>query len=104
MRRQNIVTVQNYKAVTGSLGQSEWTDPDGAPKIVQCNVYPLEADIIDLYGLQAFETRAVWCDSWPGDLHSEIVFEGAVWLQAAPPKTHNKSFNLLNVIVPIKRR
>lgn len=104
MRRQDTVVVQNHSATIGSVGQKVWTTPDGEPKTVPCNVYPLAADIIELFGLQAFETRAVWCDSWPGDLHSSITFEGATWDQAAPAATHNKSQNLLNVIVPIKKR
>lgn len=102
MRRQDIALVQNYTKTTGTIGQAVYTTPDGAPKRVECNGYPLDAALIDLFGLQKVETRALWCDAWPGDLHSTIEFEGQKWMQAAPLATHNKSQNLLNVVVPIK--
>lgn len=106
MRKQDVVSVQQYTKSTGGIGQAVYT-ASGEPVTVPCNVYPLTAEEVTTYGLQEIETRSVVCDllpGWPGRPHSRITFEGAEWDQYAMPKTYNKTRAATSVQIIIKKR
>lgn len=102
--RQDVVEVQNYSKGTGAVGQSTFNVPDGAPIKVKCNVYPAEQSVIETYGLQQVDTRLVVCDSWPGNIHSTIAFEGAVWEPATPVAAYRKTVSARSVQLHIRKR
>ena len=104
MKRKKSVSVQNYLKKKGSIGQSTYTEPDGAAVPVPCNVYPLDAAEVVEYGVQELETLKLYCDSWPGNLHSRITYRGEEWDQAAPVKGFDNTVKLKNVVVIIKKR
>lgn len=104
MRRQDLAWVQNYKASPGGIGQNKYDVLDGPTRAVECNVYPLSTALIDTLGLQLVDSRLLVCDAWPGNVHSIISFDGALWDQAAPPKNYNKTHGVRSVQVVIKRR
>lgn len=104
MRRQDVVTVQNFTKTVGGIGQAKYTTPNGKPVKVPCNVYPLTAAESEAFGLQLIETQSIVCDAWPGNVHSRITYQGEAWDQVGPVKTFSKTFGVRSVQLVIQKR
>lgn len=90
MRRRHTITGVLYEKTAGSAGQAEWVpieiaDGDPVPS-VRCNVRPLSAEEVQFWGDRGKDTRIVFADTWPFDIHSRLTFEGAEWDQVEPEK------------------
>lgn len=104
MIRRHTITVQNYTASTGGIGQPKYNVFDGYEIEVPCNVHPLTAELITTYGLQEVDARLVVADSWPGNTHSTITYAGATWDQQGPAKVNGISDGARSVQFIIKKR
>jgi hypothetical protein len=103
MQRHHTVTVQRRKRVPGSAGQKE-LENTGAPIPVRGNAHPLSTEEIRAYGDRAGELRKFFCRAWPGDMFSELTFDGGTWDQVEPEHTHGLGHLTKHVEVIIRRR
>jgi hypothetical protein len=87
VRRAHTAIVQNRTKGTGSAGQAEYVNA-GAPITVRGNRHPLTQEEIRLWGDSAKVTEKFFCNSWPGDMFSEITIDGEPWDQVAPVERH----------------
>lgn len=103
MMRKHVVIVQPYEKVLGPMGESTYR-PTGAPVPVPCNVHPITADEITAFGLQEVDARKIVADTWPGDIHCRITYDGEEWDQHGPAHHHDISDNANSWQVLIQKR
>lgn len=105
MRRLHSITGVLYEAFQGSAGQTEYRPiPFTDPVTVPCNVQPLDAAEVQFYGERARDTRKVFADSWPFDIHSRLTFQGEAWDQVEPEKYHAQGQGTKHHEVIIRKR
>lgn len=111
MRRRHRISGVIYWRVTGSAGQAEYQPLPGPvpgslnnPLVIACNVRPLNADEVQLWGDRGSDTRTVFADAWPFDIHSILTFEGATWNQVEPAKNFDYGAATRHHEVVIRKR
>lgn len=103
MRYRDSLVVQKRKKAPGSAGQRELVN-DGSPVTVVGNMHPLDTSEIEFYGTRASDTRKWFCKSWPGDMFSEITYDGAKWDQVDPEKVHKLGQATRHIEVIVRKR
>ena len=105
MRPRHTLIVQKRKPAptAGSVGQAVYV-ADGTPVPVRGNVHPLTTEEIRNYGDQAKDLRKFFCRAWPGDMFSEITFEGDKYDQVEPVKKHDLGHLTKHAEVILRRR
>lgn len=63
----------------------------GAPVTVPCSCQPLSATEIDSFGLRTETVRKIICRSWPGDINSQVLWDGHEWDTVADPEHFSMS-------------
>jgi hypothetical protein len=103
---RHVVVVQNYSRTISDMGTPKNAEPDGPPVTVRCNVYPLSSDESVSLGLINDETRRVYLHftTWPGNQHSTITFDGALWEQVGPVVTYDSGFATKHSQVVLRKR
>lgn len=93
MRRRHKISGVLYWRVVGSAGQGEYVPipgpvagSEGNPIIVSCNVRPLDTQEVQFWGERGSDTRKVFADYWPFDIHAALTFDGQKWYQVEPEK------------------
>lgn len=111
MRRRHKITGVLYWRVTGSAGQGEYVPIPGPipgslgnPIVVSCNVRPLDTEEIQFWGERGGDTRKVFADSWPFDIHSALTFNGQPWYQVEPEKDFDYGTGTKHHEVVIRKR
>ena len=111
MRRRHTISGVLYEKVAGSAGQKEYRPITGSgpgteakPIVVSCNVRPLDTEEIQFWGERGGDTRKVFADSWPFDIHSALTFNGGQWYQVDPEKDFDYGVATKHHEVVIRKR
>ena len=111
MRRRHSIAGVLYEKTTGSAGQKEYRPITGvgpgtesAPITVACNVRPLDTEEIQFWGERGGDTRKVFADTWPFDIHSALTFNGDSWYQLEPEKDFDYGTGTKHHEVVIRKR
>lgn len=101
----HTVWVQNRKMTRNARGLQEFT-ADGQKHKVRCMVEPVrdwsQAEETEALGLQVIDLMVIRSRTWPGDIHSHVLWDGAWYETVGSPQHHSVSRRTTHYRVTIK--
>lgn len=101
----HTVQVQNRKMGRDERGQRAYV-PDGPPVTVRCMGEPVRdwssSEEVESLGLQVVDLTIIRAKTWPGNVNSYVLYNGAEYETVGAPQHHSVSRRTSHYRVTIK--
>lgn len=88
-RAPHVAYVQNREYTRNARGLQEWVDV-GEPILVKCKLEPVRdwssVEEERTLGLQVIDLAIVYSKVWPGNVHSHVLYGGALYETVGTPQ------------------